>query len=86
MRPNCRTVVASSDGQTKMRATISLPGPTSGTTRLTSSADSQLMMAPSPSRPASRSMPGRRAATRIGGTWSSLRPRRKPRTRKVSNC
>ena len=38
-----------------------------GTTVRTSSAESQLMMAPSPSRPARRSIPGRSAATRIGG-------------------
>ena len=61
---------ASSDGATKMRATISLSSPTActtGATFFTSSADSQLMMAPSPSRPARRSMPSRSAATRIGG-------------------
>ena len=67
-----------------MRATISLPGPTSGATLATSAALNQLMMAPSPSDPARRSMPGRKAATRIGGsTWGGL-PSRKPFTEKVS--
>ena len=54
---------ASSVGQTKIRATICFPGPTSRTVVRTSSAESQLMMAPSDSRPARRSMPGRSAAT-----------------------
>ena len=65
--PAARTVSASSVGHTKMRATISLPGPTSGATFFTSSGESQLMMAPSASLPAMRNMPGRSAATRIGG-------------------
>ncbi len=55
-----RTCAASGFGTTKMRATISLSGPASrtyGATFLTSSAESQLMIAPSPTRPASRSMP-----------------------------
>ena len=55
-----------------------------GTTLVTSSADSQLMIAPSPSRPASRSIPSRNAATRIGGCTSGTRPRRKPCTSNVS--
>ena len=59
-----RTTSKSSVGATKMRATISL-SPTYGLIRATSSAESQLMMAPSASSPASRSMPGRRAATRM---------------------
>ena len=42
------------------------------------------MMAPSPSVPASFNMPGRSAATRIGGTCSTRRPSRKPRTANVS--
>ena len=63
MRPTYRARSASSVGHTKMRATMALPAPTSGTTFDTSSADSQLRMAPSASRPASRSMPGRSAAT-----------------------
>ena len=62
------------DGHTKMRHTISLSPPAgvhdAGTTFFTSSADSQLMIAPSPSRPARRSMPSRSAATRIGGCTS----------------
>ncbi len=55
-RPMPRTVSASSVGATKMRATTSLAAPspaacTIGATVFTSSAASQLMMAPSPSRP-----------------------------------
>ena len=67
-----------------MRQTTSLPGPTSGTIFFTSSADSQLMTVPSPARPARRSMPGRRAATRIGGMTAGGRSRRKPLTLNVS--
>ena len=63
MRPTRRARSASSVGHTKIRATISFPGPTSRATVGTSSAASQLMMAPSASRPASRSMPARSAAT-----------------------
>ena len=71
-RPKARTVSASSVGATKIRATTSFSTPppaccTMGATVDTSSADSQLMMAPSPSRPASFSIPSRSAATRIGG-------------------
>ena len=50
----------------------------------TSLGASQLMIAPSASRPARRSIPSRRAATRIGGDCSGRTPRRKPRTSKVS--
>ncbi len=70
--PPARTTSAFSLGQTKMRATISRSAPpaasstTSATVR-TSSGDNQLMIAPSASRPARRSMPSRSAATRIGG-------------------
>ena len=76
---------ASSVGATKMRATTSFSAPppascTIGATVDTSSADSQLMMAPSPSRPASFSIPSRSAATRIGGTASGRTPRRNPFT------
>ena len=58
-----------------MRATISRSSPpaassTTGATVDTSSGDSQLMIAPSASRPARRSMPSRSAATRIGGVCS----------------
>jgi len=56
-----RAVAVSSEGMTKMRATISLPGPTSFIAVVTSSADNQFKMAPSASRPASLSMPARRA-------------------------
>src|SRR3954463_3696153 len=85
--PMARTVSASSDGQQKMRATTSLPSPTYGTTVFTSSADSQLMMAPSPSRPASFNMPGRSAATSTGGAGTPSgngRPSLKPLTLNVS--
>ena len=85
-RATARTVLMSSDGNTKIRATISLPGPTSGTTLVTSSAPSQLMIAPSASRPAKRSIPGRRPATRIGGGTSGGRPSRKPLIVKVSKA
>ena len=57
---------------------------TMGATVATSSADSQLMMAPSPSRPASRSMPSRSAATRIGTGCSGTTPSLKPLTENVS--
>ncbi len=87
-----RTVSASALGHTKIRAAISGAGLpalvaascTIGATVETSSADSQLMMAPSPSRPAMRNMPGRRAATRIGGACSGFTPRRNPLMSKLS--
>jgi hypothetical protein len=84
-----RTVEASSLGATKMRATTSLGSPppaccTIGATVVTSSADSQLMIAPSPSRPARRSIPSRRAATSSGTGSSGFTPSRNPRTEKVS--
>ena len=59
-------------GATKMRATTSFGVPsgdaacTMGATVETSSADNQLMIAPSASRPAIFNIPSRRAATRIG--------------------
>ncbi len=56
---------------------------TSATERGTSSAESQLMMAPSPTSPATRSMPGRRAATWIGTGPATGRLRRKPSTESV---
>ena len=80
------TVSVSVDGTTKMRATTSLSSPwavTMGATVATSSADSQLMMAPSPSRPARFSMPSRSAATRIGTSPTTGVPRRKPDTANV---
>ena len=91
-RPMARTVSVSSLGATKMRATISFSVPsalgpnwrTTGATCDTSSADSQLMMAPSPSRPASRSMPSRSAATRIGTGSGGTTPSLKPLTENVS--
>ena len=55
-----------------------------GATVATSSADSQLRMAPSPSPPASRSMPSRKAATRIGTGSGGTTPSLKPRTENVS--
>jgi len=66
-RPMVRARSASSHTMTKMRATISRGAPaaalsTSATEVLTSSALSQLRMAPSASRPARCSMPGRSAA------------------------
>ena len=57
---------------------------TMGATVATSSADSQLMMAPSPSRPARRSMPSRSAATRIGTGSGGTTPSLKPLTENVS--
>ncbi len=68
-----------------MRATTSFSTPspafcTIGATVETSSAESQLMMAPSPSRPASFSIPSRSAATSTGGTTSGRTPRRNPFT------
>ena len=84
-----RTASAFSLGQTKIRATISRSAPpaascTTPTTVGTSVAANQLMIAPSASRPARRSMPSRSAATRIGGACSGRMPRRKPWTSKVS--
>ncbi len=52
---------------------------------MTSSADNQLMMAPSPSRPARRNMPSRNAATRIGGCCSGTMLARNPLMSKLSN-
>ena len=75
---------ASSDGHTKIRAATGMSAPSSGVTVATSSADSQLMITPSASRPASRSIPGRSAARKIGGGCSTGRASRKPRTRNVS--
>ena len=79
----------SSDGATNRRATISLSAPwavTIGATFATSSAESQLTMAPSPSRPARFNIPSRSAATRIGTGCSGTAPApsRKPFTEKVS--
>jgi hypothetical protein len=83
-----RTVSVSVDGHTKMRATTSLPPPpaswTMGATRPTSSADNQLMMAPSDSRPASFSIPSRSAATMIPGGWAGTRPSLNPLIENVS--
>ena len=66
-RPMVRATSASSVTMTKMRATISRGAPsaafsTSATDVATSSALSQLRMAPSASRPARCNMPGRSAA------------------------
>ena len=55
--PTACTRPASSEGSTKMRAAISLPAPTWGATVFTSSAESQLTIAPSPSRPAQAQHP-----------------------------
>ena len=52
------------------------PG-TIGATVATSSAESQLMMAPSPSRPARRSIPDLSAATRMGTGSVGTAPRRR---------
>ena len=60
-----------------------MPSPaacTIGATVFTSSAPSQLMMAPSPSRPASFSIPSRSAAMRIGTGCSGRTPSLKLRT------
>ena len=70
-----------------MRATISLFGPwalTISLTRAVSSADSQLMMAPSASLPASVSIWDRSAATKMGGGSDGTNPNRNPCTEKVS--
>ena len=80
---------ASSVGATKIRATTSFASPspaacTMGATVETSSAESQLMMAPSPSRPASFSIPSRSAAMRIGTGCSGRTPSLKPFTVKES--
>ena len=79
-----RAMSASSEGMTKIRAATGMSAPSSGVTVATSSADSQLMMTPSAARPARRSMPGRRAARKIGGGCSTGRARRNPRTSNVS--
>ena len=86
-----RTTSALSLGQQNTRQTTSFGVPpaasfTTPTTLVTSSGDNQLMIAPSPSRAARRSMPSRRAATRIGGACSGRTPRRKPLTSNVSYC
>ena len=83
-RPMARAMSASSLGITKIRAATGMSAPSSGVTVATSSADSQLMMTPSAARPARRSMPGRRAARKIGGGCSTGRARRNPVTSKVS--
>ena len=69
--------------------TISFSSPpaasfTTPATVVTSVGDNQLMIAPSASRPARRSMPSRNAATRIGGVCSGRTPSRKPCTSNVS--
>src|SRR6478735_9917760 len=83
-RPIARTVSRSVVGSTKMRAATSLPSPTMGATVFTSSAESQLTIAPSAARPASRNIPSRNAATRIGGGSARRMPSRKPFTVNVS--
>ena len=81
------TVSRSVVGATKILATtsrVTSPGAappaacTIGATVATSSAESQLMIAPSPSRPARRSMPSRSAAIRMRGCCSGRMPSRKP--------
>jgi hypothetical protein len=56
---------------------------TTATTRGTSSAESQLRMTPSPTSPATRSIPGRSAATWIGTGAAGGRPSLKPSTFRV---
>ena len=73
-----RAASASSDGMTKIRAATGMSAPSSGVTVDTSSADSQLMITPSASLPASRSIPGRRAARKRGGGCSTGRASRNP--------
>ena len=68
-RPRLRAYSASSVGQTKIRATdlgVRVPDRRRGTARRRTTA-SQLRIAPSASRPASRSICGRSAASMIGG-------------------
>ena len=74
-------------GETKIRATISASGFSSLTipvTLVASSGDNQLTIAPSPTRPASLSIPSRRAAMTMGTGSGSSTPSLKPRTEKVS--
>ncbi len=80
-RPRRRTVVTSSLGQTRIRATSSFrpAGPNRyGTTCLTSSAESHTAIAPSACSAASSSIGGRNAAIRMGGATRGTRSRRNP--------
>ena len=84
-RPMALAVAASSMGTTKIRAISSQSGPATARTLGTSAGASQLVIAPSARVAASRTIPGRRAASTSPGGCAGGGSRRNPRTVNVSN-